>query len=82
MFLSSLYICKALQKFKLNVFFFFFFACASKKWQNNQRIYGGRILVEVEVEVDFYLLIRASDILTILNQYFDKKSFFLNVYDV
>ena len=24
------------------------FACASKKWQNNQRIDGGRILVEVE----------------------------------
>ena len=28
----------------------YIFACASKKWQNNQRIDGGRILVEVEVE--------------------------------
>jgi hypothetical protein len=34
MFLSSLYICRALQKFKLNVYtciYIFFFACASKK---------------------------------------------------
>ncbi len=31
----------------------YIFACASKKWQNNQRIDGGRILVEVEVEVLF-----------------------------
>ena len=30
----------------------YIFACASKKWQNNQLIDDGRILVEVEVEVD------------------------------
>jgi hypothetical protein len=54
MFLSSMYICKALQKFQLNVYIFLFFACASKKWQNNQRIDGGRILVEV-VEVITHL---------------------------
>ena len=29
----------------------YIFACASKKLQNNQQIDGGRILVEVEVEV-------------------------------
>ena len=29
----------------------YIFACASNKWQNNQRIDGGCILVEVEIEV-------------------------------
>ena len=49
MFLSSLYICKALQNSN-SMYIKFFFACTSKKWQNNQRIDGGRILVEVEVK--------------------------------
>ena len=38
------------QLIKLNVYFFFFFSCGSKKWQNNQRTDGGRILVEIERE--------------------------------
>ena len=37
----------------LLVFLFGFFLHAHpKKWQNNQRIDGGRILVEVEVEIE------------------------------
>jgi hypothetical protein len=38
------------------IFCFCFFACASKKWQNNQRIDGGRILVEVEVDEYAYMI--------------------------
>ena len=51
MFLSSLYICKELQTqciihYYYYYYFGFFLHAHPKKYQNNQRIDGGRILVE------------------------------------
>ena len=68
MFLSSLYICKALQKIQtqciIHYFIIIFLHAHPKKWQNNQRIDGGRILVELEVEVRV-----RSDRIDILKKY-------------
>ena len=36
----------------------YIFACASKKWQNNQRIDGGRILVEDTNYISLHILYR------------------------
>jgi hypothetical protein len=49
--------CNSLKRFNLvlllvkYIYIFFFLHAHPKTWQNNQRIDGGRILVEVEVEV-------------------------------
>jgi hypothetical protein len=54
-FLSSLDICKALQKIQtqciIHYFIIIFLHAHPKKWQNNQRIDGGHILVEVEASI-------------------------------
>ena len=41
----------------IHVYIYFFLHAHPKKWQNNQRIDGGRILVEVEnYDLDFLQL--------------------------
>jgi hypothetical protein len=43
-----------------SMYIYFFFACASKKWQNNQRIDGGRILLESQADALPNKLIKIS----------------------